>query len=326
MYIKKLFFIFICIFFLFSCKENRKNFYFREIGTMLWISNEHKDSVVKMIVKETLENSSVIVAQIPWSPKDTTYFNNISWYKQLAENHGKTFMLNVDWQENNRHDTRGGWKFGNAKVRDQFKIDITRVVDFYKPDYLTLGVEVNYYALTNPDDYKYFIQTFNELKTIFSKKNTKLKVGLSFQLELLYGHHIDWKQIRTLEPLNAIVENLDYLGISTYPDSNSSYNKDFDNSVNYLDSIKSLYSLPIGISETGLITEKYNDDQRIKYIQIIYTKFNKLDLKFLIWGSIIDNPTKFSWENTIGLIDSQGKPKKEFQTWKLEYSNLKTNL
>lgn len=307
---------------LYSCNMSTE-FLFKDVGTLLWISNKHTDESIKIAVKETLENSSVIVAQISWSPNDTTFFENTKWYYQLAKNHGKSFMLNVDWQVNNRLGTRGGWKFGDKANKDKFISDINKLAKTYKPDYFSLGVEVNYYALTSPKDYKCFIEIFNELKNQLKILNPKMHVGLTFQLELLYGNHLGWKQNKTLETLDAIVNNLDYLGISTYPNLFISEQQELFNSCNYLDTIVNSYTLPIGISETGLITNKYSDNDRTKYVSLIYKKFNDLDLIFFVWGSIIDNPRNESWVDSIGLINSNGKPKSEFETWKIESLKIK---
>jgi hypothetical protein len=294
----------------------------KEVGTLLWVTPEHQDEAIKIAVRNTLESSSIIVAQISWSPDNSTFFQNTSWYHQLAKEHGKSFMLNIDWLENNRSKTKGGgWGFENEKVKKKFKNDIIKLVKVYEPNYLTLGIEVNYYALISPEGYKSFIKTFNELKAQIKESNAVIQIGLSFQLELLYGLHKDWNQIKTLQTLDAVEKNLDYLGVSTYPDLVvSNFNESFS-SMKYLDSIETTYGLPIGISETGISSKNYSKEQRIDYVTDIYQKYHNLNMKFLIWGSIIDHPRKKLWEDEIGLIESNGIPKEEFNTWKNE--NLK---
>lgn len=307
-----------------SCRNNSENWLFKEAGTLLWVDNSMLDTVIKKAVKETLENSSVIIAQSSWSPSDTSFVNNIKWYHLLAKQGGKAFMLNIDWLENNRSNTRGGWSFENKEIKNKFIKDIKQLVQLYNPNYLTLGVEVNYYALTNPVGYKEFISVFNELKKELKKDNSDMKIGLSFQLELLYGIHTDWKQNKSLESLNAIVENLDYIGISTYPDVLVPKMNNYIYSINYLDTLSNNYKKPIGITETGISSLKYSDIERSKYIKAIYEMGEKIDLKFLIWGSIIDNSMQGNWKDNLGLIYSDGKVKPEFEQWKnLNFKILK---
>ena len=42
-----------------------------------------------------------------------------------------------------------------------------------------------------------------------------MEVGLSFQLELLYGIHKNWEPNNTLGALEAVVQNLDFIGVSS---------------------------------------------------------------------------------------------------------------
>jgi len=302
---------------LISCNNKSDEWFFKEVGSLLWVNAEIPDSIIKTAVKETLENSSIIISQITWSPNDSNFIKNVKWYHSLSIESGKTFMLNIDWQENNRSNTRNGWSFENEEIRIQLSNDIKQLVELYTPDYLTLGVEVNYYALTSPTGYKSFIKMFNELKPFLKAKKPLMKIGLSFQLELLYGVHKEWHQKRALEPLFAISENLDYIGISTYPDVLiSKENKPFY-SIDYLDSLKESFNKPIGITETGLSSDQYTDTDRTIYIKSIYKTVDELDLKFIIWGSMIDDKNQNDWKNKLGLIYSDGKKKPEFEVWKI---------
>ncbi|NVO20250.1 MAG: hypothetical protein HXX13_11145 [Bacteroidetes bacterium] len=313
--------IIIAVLCLYSCKGYRNQWYFAEAGSLLWVNESHSDESIKNAVREVLENSSIIVAQVSWSPTDSVFYQNTAWYYTLAKNNDKAFMLNIDWLDNDRSGTRGGWSFENEQVRQKFKYDIKKLVSNYSPNYLTLGIEVNYYALTTPKGYKKFIGTFNELKASLSEQNPKLKIGLSFQLDLLYGVHSGWEPNNSLNALNAVVENLDYIGVSMYPDMQILNKTASLYSTNFLDSLSFIYKKPIGISETGISTIKFNDKQRADYITEIYQKFQDLNLKFIIWGSIIDDPRTKNWHDKIGLLYSDGTPKPEFKIWKTE--NLK---
>jgi hypothetical protein len=317
--------LFCCSITMISCKGKSDDWLFKEVGSMLWVNATMPDTIVKLGVKETLENSSIIIAQVSWSPMDRSFITNVKWYHSLAIESGKSFMLNIDWLKDNRSGTNGNWGFENEKVRILFIKDINRLVELYHPNYLTLGVEVNYYALNSPAGYKEFIKTFNELKTKLKDNNPNIKIGLSFQLELLYGIHTGWEQTKTLEPLDVVVENLDYIGVSTYPDVLIPIvNKRFY-SIDYLDSLSITYKRPIGISETGISSIRYKNIDRVKYIQRIYKKAEDLNLRFIVWGSIIDGPVQGDWKSRLGLIDSKGIYKPEFDIWKRENNKIIKN-
>ena len=74
-----------------SCSKS-EDFYFKEGGSLLWINGQHEDMAIKNAVQHTLENSSIIIAQVNWSPHDSSFFDNVAWYFSLAKDHGKSFM------------------------------------------------------------------------------------------------------------------------------------------------------------------------------------------------------------------------------------------
>jgi hypothetical protein len=306
----------------FSCSLS-DNWRFKEGGTLLWVDSRHEDRAIKSAITHTLEYSSIIVAQIPWSPEDSSFFKNTAWYFSLAKDHGKSFMIAIDWQEVDRKGTKGGWSFTNRKTAKIFKKDILKLVETYNPDYINLGVEVNYYALTSDDGFRAFANVFRELKQDIQQLKPELKVGLSYQLELLYGHHKGWGQIQTCATLDNMLGDIDYLGISTYPNMVSERKQpDVLFSTKYLDSLSKAYAVPIGISETAVSSKLYNEVQRETYVKHIFQKANELDFKFVIWGSMIDAAQDNSWSDKIGLLDQDGQSKMEFSVWQKENVNL----
>lgn len=301
-----------------SCSKSN-NWYLKESGSLLWVNNKHDDFAVKSSVKNILENSSIIVAQIPWYPNDSSFFQKITWYFSLASEHGKNFMIAIDWQNVQRTGTSGNWSFTNDETSKLFKRDMLRLLDTYNPDYINLGVEVNYYALTSPDGFRAFASVFRELKKELKQQKPELKVGLSYQLELLYGHHKGWHKTKTLKTLNNLLGDLDYLGVSTYPNIVLEQNQSqILFSTKYLDSLSNSYSLPMGISETAATSNLYNEEQRNIYIKTLYQKATDLNFKFVIWGSIIDAVSDSVWSDKMGLLNSKGMPKNEFSLWKEE--------
>jgi hypothetical protein len=306
----------------FSCSKP-KEWYFKDGGSLLWVNGQHEDTAVKSAVQHILENSSIIIAQVHWSPDDSSFFDNTAWYFSLAMDHGKSFMIAIDWQKVDRFGTNGGWSFSNEETAKLFKKDMLRLLDAYNPDYMNLGVEVNYYALTSSEGFRAFASVFRELKGELKQLKPELKVGLSYQLELLYGHHNGWNETKTLTTLDNLLGDIDYLGISTYPNMVSEQKQsDVLFSTIYLDSISKKYSLPIGISETAVSSKLYNEEQRKTYVKTIFQKASDLNLKFVIWGSMIDGNGDNVWSDKIGLLSKDGQPKKEFSLWQKENLNF----
>ncbi len=307
---------------IFSCSKS-EDLYFKEGGTLLWINGQYEDAAIKNAVQHTLENSSIIIAQIHWSPNDSSFFYNTAWYFTLAKDHGKSFMIAIDWQKVDRSGTNGGWSFEDEATANLFKKDMIRLLNAYNPDYFNLGVEVNYYALTSSEGFRSFASVFRELKEELKKNKPELKVGLSYQLELLYGHHNGWDETNSLTTLDNLLGDIDYLGISTYPNMVSEHKQsDVLFSTLFLDSISIKYSLPIGISETAVSSKQFDEEQRKSYVKTIFQKASDLNLKFVIWGSMIDGNGDNVWSDKIGLLSNDGKPKDEFSLWKKENLNF----
>lgn len=304
-------FVFILILFFCSCSNERNPM---EFGTLLWVDKTMPDSLVKKAVKVCLDNTSMIACQITWSPNDTSFFKNVEWYGKLANEGKKSFMLNLDWQNLNRTGTSGDWNFGKDSTDLIFYHDVLRLSDLYQPKYISLGVEVNYYALTNPDGFKSFVTTFNKLKSELKQRNSEIQVGVTFQLELLFGRHSGWNRTKCIEPLISMQENLDFIGISTYPDvfePNSEWNK----SIQYLDSLELLSNKPKGISETGISSVAFNNSDRRSYVKGIINKARDKGYVFMVWGSLIDSNANGDWCTAIGLMDIGGTYKNEFEIW-----------
>lgn len=306
----------------FACEEPQLKSS-RDTGTLLWVNDKHSDKSIKRAVKKTLDNTTLIVAQISWSPKDTMFFKNTEWYFSLAKDHGKKFMIAIDWQKSDRSGAIDSFNFKDKKYSDSFCSSVEKLVKKYNPDYINLGIEVNYYAMTSPEGFKAFASTFRKLKKRLKTINPNLKVGLSYQLELLFGHHKYWDKTETLITLENLAGDLDYLGISTYPNMATEDNpKDILKSISYLDTIRSFYSFPMGISETSVSALLYNHTERQLYINTIYKKAQKLKFNFVIWGSMIDDTDGNNWFNTSGLLTNDGFAKKEFETWEIGNRNF----
>ena len=324
----KLFLSFVLVYILVYCESDSdldpsENYTKTEIGSLLWVNEFHSDSAVKEAVKQMLDNSSIVIAQVSWSPGDSSFFENVLWYYNLAKDHHKKFMLSIDWQNFERTGTQGNWSFANDTVQARFRSDMIKLVDEYSPDYFQPGVEINYYGLTNSEGYKGFIKVFNELKTELNFNYQSTKIGLSFQLELLFGVHKDWDKNRTLATLDAVAPNLDFIGVSTYPDEFEHYKENVTGSLKYLDSLNSNYENSMIISETAVSSFNFNPQVRIKYQNTLFDKARKLKFKALIWGSIIDHKMLTSWQYKIGLLNSNGAPKADFENWKKRSQELK---
>jgi hypothetical protein len=77
-----------------------------------------------------------------------------------------------------------------------------------------LGVEVNFYALTSPLDFKHFVSLYNGIKATINEKYPETKVLVTFHYELMFGKYRYWP-VPTLPKIVRYFD-VDILGISTY--------------------------------------------------------------------------------------------------------------
>jgi hypothetical protein len=213
---------------LFSCKANKplENRTF-QMGAMYWKPPQASDTLIKQAVQHMLDNSEILTAQIQWTPFDTNFSGQVKWMADLAHEHKRAFIVSMDWLTDSRSGLRDeGWNFAQATTQQRFLQTAIDVCKKYHPDYLNLGVEVNFYALTNPQDFRAYIQTYNRAKALINERFPEIIVSATLQLELLFGTHADWDQKPSLEVLHAFGDNFDILALSTYPGSNA---KEFNN-------------------------------------------------------------------------------------------------
>lgn len=287
-----------------------------QMGAIYWTPQQAADTVVKKGVKYMLDNSDVLTAQIPWTPTDADFLKRVKWIADLAHDHERSLIVNLDWLADNRKGIRGtGWRFAQPTTQQKFIETALSICEQYHPDYLNLGVETNFYALTDSADFKAFLRTYHTTKQLVNKRFPATKVSVSLQLELLMGNHTGWSETATMEVFNAFNNDFDIVALSTYPHSNT---REFDN-------FKSLTKLlqqtkkPFGIFETSVPTSLYSEQKQDAYLTELLTYLQQSrQCKLLVWTSIADTQplaSKQPWIHYLGLYQSNFTPKKAASAW-----------
>ena len=287
-----------------------------QMGAIYWTPQQAADSVVKQGVKYTLDNSDVLTAQIPWMPTDADFLKRIKWIADLAHDHDRSLIVNLDWLADNRKSIRGaGWSFAQLTTQQKFIGTALEICEQYHPNYLNLGVETNFYALTDSADFKAFLLTYHTTKQLVNKRFPATKVSVSLQLELLMGNHTGWSETATMEVFNAFNNDFDIVALSTYPHSNT---REFDN-------FKSLTKLlqqtrkPFGIFETSVPTSLYSEQKQDAYLTELLTYLQQSrQCKLVVWTSIADTQplaAKQPWIHYLGLYKFNFTPKKAASAW-----------
>ncbi|MDC0303841.1 hypothetical protein OAL15_02395 [Flavobacteriales bacterium] len=285
------------------------------MGVILWADQSYSDSVIQIGVKQMLNASEVLTAQVHWNPMDSLFIENINWIASLASEHNRDLIINMDWLTDDRKSKRGnGWSFNEEHSRTNFIIDAFTACKKYNPKYINLGVEVNFLALANPNEFKAFLDVYNYTKKLLNDSFPNTQVSASLQLELLYGKLGGWDEKTSVEVLEAFGENYDVLSISTYP-----HEADTKSSDSLINDLLTRTIKPIGIFETSFPTDKYSYKEQEEYLVHVLSKLNESKrCKLLIWTSIHDTETVLKdnhWSGHLGLFSSKFKPKNSWETW-----------
>jgi hypothetical protein len=289
------------------------------MGAIYWVPPHAPDSLIRQGVAHTLAVSDILTAQIPWQPADTTFVQQVKWMADLARTHRRRLIVNMDWLADSRQGLRGtAWHFAQPATQQLFTHTALQVCQRYHPAYLNLGVETNFYALTDSADFRAFLRVYHATKQLIHQHYPATEVSVSLQVELLMGLHTNWSQKSTLEVLRAFNDDFDLLALSTYPHSNT---RAFGNLAS-LRKILSLSSKPFGIFETSVPTNLFPPAQQQTYLQQLLpylTDTHRCEL--LVWTSTSDTPatTQQPWVGYLGLYQADFAPKPAVDTWTAWY-------
>jgi len=289
-----------------------------EMGLIYWPSKNSTDYDIKKGINLTVENSDILTAQIAWEPNTNNLVNDVEWISKLAKSTNRKLIINVDWLNNNRNSLRGNqnWSFKDPIVKEKFIRSIITVCQNHQPEYINLAVEINYLAMVNPNEFKYFLDIYNYTKSLIEVLSPKTKIGVTFQLQLLLGTHENWSNKESLTIIKAFGDNFDYIGISTYP----TLNINSDLSISQLNIIETISTKKIAIFETSIPTIKHSQSIQYNYLKSLFTYIaGNPKYELLIWTSTIDICNKNKWEYNLGLLNCDYTPKKSFYLWEKWY-------
>jgi len=308
-------------------QSNTRSF---EMGLIYWppASLEGRKDLIEIGIDRTISYSDIMVAQIPWSAVDTKICQNAQWIASLAKKHKRRLIIALDWLEPARKNLRDkkkyNWSFSDNKISQRFVFSVLTAIKNCKPDYILLGVEVNYLALYNPKEFRAFLTTFQEARKQIKKLSPKTLISVSFQYELLAGNDSSRDSPKTLEVLDAFGRSLDMVGMSIYPHLAGLSPENLG--VHYFNQLKEI-NQPIGIFETAWpADDKKGESRQSDYLKILLPKANELGVKLVIWTSSADTPQPPpqkdklsngipSWAYDLGLWTLHGNPKVATLTW-----------
>ena len=240
--------------------------------------------------------------------------------------------------------------FNNMDVKTAYLNYCKRVIAFFNPDYLAIGIEVNLLRKnTDAATWVKYVELNHYVYTQLKALYPALPIFVSVSpVEAIAGYvgptaefagAADPAAAYAASQLSAINDGLadsDDYAISLYPYMTVFYNSSFPNDM--LDKLFGLSSKPIVVAETGMLAQDIDitvgsstltftgsDAAQNNYLSQLLQKANDYHAQFISWFIQQDydqlcvalggcTETQKLWRNT-GVYDSTGTPRTSYTTW-----------
>lgn len=313
-----------------------------EMGLSYWPQDGEKttDELVGKSIGRTIALSEHILIQLPWSPTRPDLSSGASWMARVAREHSRGLTIAMDWMEPTRDQLRDGgeksWNFRDVGVRDAFAHAAVECAQRYRPEYLILGVEVNYFAYNDPEGFRQFVIAYEEAYRKVKSASPTTKVLVTFQYEVLMGLDREWKATAGMEPVHAFGPLLDVIGLSSYPFLAGPLNEQ-SVSGEYFEPVRKMGQM-WGIFETSHPTNPGSRREMMvqsDYAEALLTACTRKGAAIVVWcGTTDTNLAPHSgpkatavqdgaWMASLGLCDIKGEPKLAVAPWRSTMSLMR---
>ncbi|MGE3961610.1 MAG: hypothetical protein AB7F65_08025 [Dehalococcoidia bacterium] len=223
-----------------------------------------------------------------------------------------------------------GRSLADPDLRDAFVAEATFIARNMRPEYLSLGTEVNATYERNPEGYFAFLEAYQEAYEAVKEASPQTQVFVTFQYEELLGvvpelppHAPRW------ELLDDFGEAIDLIGITSYP--SFAYPTARKVPAEYYVQLAEHTELPIAFAGVGFasgagragVNASTEPEQR-RFLQRLLEDAFALQAPMLIWFAAEDlgfaATPPYDLLSSIGLRNAEGTPKESWTVWE-EASN-----
>lgn len=348
-----------------SCNHN-KNTQYRSfyMGFSPWPYDNTTQAVDWVYSEVTTEGDIIshhLEEGVPWPEAyaDTSfsqsYIDEIQSRLQRKVNGQKTLLqinplnVNRDGMALYRGDSinmslPAGWtnlNLDDAKVKTAYLNYAKRMVDYFNPDYMLLGVEANLLIRNNPNLWPHYIElqkyVYTELKTLYPSLELSVSV-------FCVPYFPEWSSVDDLQAqlngLNDLTPYVDFLSFSVHPFMSGLLAESFPD--DYFQRLFAITSKPIAIAESSypaqfwqtttppILSFNGTPEKQDNFLSLMLSESQKVRAKFVIWFTIRDydalwihalnqDPSALPWRDT-GLYDEAGVERKTFSTWRTWHS------
>ncbi len=227
------------------------------------------------------------------------------------------------------------YDFSSPEVHSAFYTHAVRAIDFFEPDYVAIGIEVNLLLNNNAAAWPDYLALHRETYTRLKARYPDLPIFVSFfGPDLLQGYRDEPDPAAQAAAFAEIMPYSDYFGISLYPYMTRYMTTQIPNSM-FAD-LFALSDKPVAITETGYPAETLSvfngslvmpsDAQKqVDYIAALLDAADHHDLRFVInfvlrdydrlYEQIGGGDLQAVWRDT-GLYAGDGQPRPALSLWR----------
>lgn len=231
-------------------------------------------------------------------------------------------------------DPWNGYSFNDPRVKEAYLKYARRMIDFFNPDFLCIGVEVNLLKRDRPQAWNSYLELHRYVYTELKKEFPQLKIFVSLELCSLLGYN-DADETGQRQALKDILPFTDILGISLHPFMSKYLAERVPDDM--FTRIRALTEKPIAITETSYPAQKFSlfinghkadfkgtQNKQREYIRRLLEAAQKDRYLFVVWFAIRDYDQLWQkldkvdllliWRDT-GLFDEAGRPRPGLHVW-----------
>lgn len=228
-----------------------------------------------------------------------------------------------------------GYPLDHADVKAAFLNYARRIVEFFEPDVLGLGVEVNLLARNAPGKWTAYVELHRHVYTELKKLRPALTIFVSvFCVPFFPEWSAEDDGDLQREALADLEPWVDLVAFSVHPFMSALLAESFPD--DYLDRLFALTSKPIGVSESSYPAQVWSTssglvfngspEKQDRFLRLLLDAGARHGARFVIWFAVRDydqlwegllgrSELALVWRDT-GLYDEAGAERAAATTWK----------
>ncbi|HIE23727.1 MAG TPA: hypothetical protein EYP68_05810 [Candidatus Korarchaeota archaeon] len=237
---------------------------------------------------------------------------HMNFYKVAFVGGGKGLGLVVDAP----YDTN----LSDPRFRQEWKSEAVAIAAIYKPEYMSLGNEVNAWYIFNPESFDDYVSLYKETYNAIKEVSPRTKVFVTFSYEqLLYGIGNLSSDLPHWFLIEKFMPKLDLLAFTTYPWK--IFDKPADIPDDYYRRISYHVSVPVAFTEIGWASSsdkfEVSEEEQARFLIRFLNLTKDMDLEFVLWLFLHEMEAEGTSKEagSIALKRSDGSEKPVFNIW-----------